>query len=133
MDFAQSVQLTAGAIALNPATNNDMPWHNYRDVILPLLAGPATITGIQAPLTNDFSAFTNDSSEVGKYVRSPLYLINASGQSISITSEGGSSTAANRILVPGLAPAASLTIADGYTATFLYDYNAQRWRLVKPA
>jgi hypothetical protein len=133
MIFGQSVLIDAVAIALSPATNNDLAWHNYQSVILPVLAGAATITGIQAPTLNDFSAFTNDPSEVGKHVRGPLYLINASGQSISLTCESGSSTAANRLTIPGVSPAASLTVADGYTAIFLYDYSAQRWRFVKPS
>ena len=60
--------------------------------------------------------------------RTPLYIHNATGQTMTINHNSGSSSAGNRIIT---ATGADVAFTSGKTATLLYDSANSLWRLVQ--
>jgi hypothetical protein len=96
-------------------SNNNLAWSD-KQTVAPTLTGASawSITGIVAP----------------SFARDPLYIINNTGQNMTLKHASGSSTAANRIYHGSVAGGSDIIIADGGTATLLYDSTVSGWRVI---
>jgi hypothetical protein len=96
-------------------SNNDVPWHDYGTVVPTLTgAGAWNLTGIQAPVDN----------------RPPLYILNHTGQNMTIKHNSGGSLVANRILHGSMAGGGDIIINDGGSVTLIYDRINNMWNVV---
>ena len=123
LNLAAGAQLSAGPFVvqgvLSPAAlavgnNNDYNPTGIDEAIMIRLtpAAGAFLTGIAAP------------SVAGRV----LTLINLGADDITVTHEDGSSTAANRIVLPN--STASVVIRDNGVMTLWYDASSARWRVL---
>jgi hypothetical protein len=104
----------AAAVTSTPS-NNDVAWHDYGTVV-PTLTGATgwNLTGIQAPVDN----------------RPPLFILNNTGQNMTIKHNSGGSLAPNKILHGSLALGGDLIVSDGGSATLIYDRINNVWKVV---
>ena len=124
------VTATATGILVTPATNNDQPWKNADIVIIGTQSNAFTITGIAAPLSIAIIDIFVDGSGDGTLSRGPLTIINASGQTMTVTNQDVASSAANRISTGSGGAPANLSIANGGTVVLIYDFDNNYWRVL---
>lgn len=102
-----STTLAAGA-------NDDLAWNANQTVVITSASSNSRVSGIVAP--TDVS-------------RSPIFIVNRSSNTIQLSNEATTSTAANRLHAT-TAEGSNVTIAPNAGATLTYDNTNSRWQCV---